>query len=167
MIPSDIKIRPISKEDTGLIIKWRNDPRVRDNFIFQEPFTADLHNEWLKEKVKKGLAIQYIICIGKDEQPVGSVYFSHVEKDSAEYGIFIGEEDAKGKGIGTGAGRLLIKKGFEEFGFDEIYLRVFTDNIPAIKSYEKIGFKIKDTLKAVECTTGEKRDMYLMETRKV
>ena len=160
-----ITIRPVSKEDTELIVKWRNNPRVRDNFIYREKFTSQIHEKWLKEVVGTGKAIQYIICLGKEKRAVGSVYFSHVEKDRAEYGIFIGEDDAVGYGVGSEVCRQFVKKGFEEFGFKEIYLRVFTDNLSAIKSYEKGGFVISEILKDVECTTGEKKDMYIMKTK--
>ncbi len=166
MNPEDITIRPITEEDTELIIKWRNNPRVRDNFIFREEFDRKIHEKWLKEKIETGSAVQYIICEGCKDHPVGSVYFSNVEKGRAEYGIFIGEDSAVKKGIGTAAGRLLLKEGFEKLGFKTIYLRVFTGNIPAIKSYEKIGFKKVETLKDVMCSDGKKRDMFLMEISK-
>jgi len=162
MDEQSVTIRPISEEDTDLVIKWRNNLRVRGHFVFRERFTRDLHENWLKEKVGRGLVIQYIICIGEECDPVGSVYFSNVKKDSAEYGIFIGEDSAVGRGVGTKAGRLLLKEGFERYGFREIFLRVFTDNLAAIKSYEKLGFKTSETLKEVECSNGEKKDMYLM-----
>ncbi len=164
MSREDVTIRPITERDTDLIIKWRNNPRVRDNFIFREEFNREIHENWLKEEIKTGQAIQYIICTGDEHQPVGSVYFSNIEADKAEYGIFIGEDSALGSGVGTAAGRLLLKEGFEKYGFKDIYLRVFTDNIPAIKSYEKLGFSFSETLKDVECSDGKKKDMYLMKT---
>ena len=162
MNENKVSIRLITEDDTNFVIKWRNNPRVRDNFIFRDKFTRDIHEKWLKEKVDRGLAIQYIICAGDRCDPVGSVYFSNVDKDSAEYGIFIGEDSAVGRGIGTEAGKLLLRKGFERFGFKEIYLRVFKDNLSAIKSYEKLGFRTSETIKEVACSNGEKRDMYLM-----
>ncbi len=158
-----VTLRPITEEDTNLIVKWRNNSRVRDNFIFQKEFNKQIHEKWLKEVVEKGQAIQYIICLGKEYRPIGSVYFSHVSEESAEFGIFIGEDDLTGKGFGQRAARLILEKGFEEIGFGEIYLRVFTDNIVAIKSYEKSGFVKEELLKDVECTSGIKRDMYRMK----
>ena len=158
-----VSIRPINEADTDLIVKWRNNPRVRNNFLFREKFSSQMHKKWLEEVVGSGKAIQYIICIDEDSHPVGSVYFSNVEKTKAEYGIFIGEDDAVKRGVGTVAGSLLLEEGFRRFRFEEIYLRVFTDNISAIKSYEKVGFQIAETLKDVECSTGEKKDMFLMK----
>ena len=36
-------LRPIQMEDTPLIVKWRNNKNVRNNFVFQETFTNEMH----------------------------------------------------------------------------------------------------------------------------
>ena len=43
-----VYIRPITEEDTDLIIKWRNSDAVRPYFIYQKPFTREGHLNWLK-----------------------------------------------------------------------------------------------------------------------
>ena len=45
--------------------------------------------------------VQYIILDNADGKPVGSVYYRDIDNHnrSAEYGIFIGEESARGKGL--------------------------------------------------------------------
>ncbi|MDE7044404.1 MAG: GNAT family N-acetyltransferase, partial [Acetatifactor sp.] len=60
--------------------------------------------------------------------------------NKAEYGIFIGEDDARGRGIGTAAAKLMLRYCFEEEGLHRIYLRAFSSNLQAIRSYEKAGF---------------------------
>ena len=164
---SDIYIRPITAEDTDLIVKWRNNPRVRNNFIYQKEFDRRTHENWLENTVKTGSAVQFIIVENGTGRPVGSVYFSHVDRtaDTAEYGIFIGEDDAVGRGYGSQAAKMAIKYAFNEMMMQEIYLRVFTDNISAIKSYESAGFRKSELLKGVECTSGVKKDMYIMRLK--
>ena len=42
-----VYIRPITEEDTDLIIAWRNSDAVRPYFIYQKPFTReDIWNGW-------------------------------------------------------------------------------------------------------------------------
>jgi RimJ/RimL family protein N-acetyltransferase len=55
--------------------------------------------------------------------------------------IGIGEADYRGKGYGTDAMRLLVSYGFRELGLHRIGLGVFGNNIGAIRSYEKSGFR--------------------------
>ena len=71
------------------------------NFIFRQTFTPEMHRSWLATKVATGQVVQYIILDNADGKPVGSVYYRDVDNHnrSAEYGIFIGEESARGKGL--------------------------------------------------------------------
>ena len=162
-------LRPITAQDTPLIVSWRNNERVRHSFIYRETFTEAIHEKWLAEQVATGHVRQFIIC-EKDPQgnmgrPVGSVYLRDVDmaEGSAEYGIFIGEDDAAGCGYGTEAAGLMVEYAVRGLGLKRLILRVYTDNIPAIKSYEAAGFKRIQTLEGVMATDGERRDMYLME----
>ena len=92
----EIYLRPITIEDTENIIRWRNSQRVRRNFIYQAQFTKEGHESWMRNKVATGEVVQFIICQKADDRPVGSVYFRDIDPvdKKAEYGIFIGEEDA-------------------------------------------------------------------------
>ena len=44
-----IQLIPITDEYTKLIVSWRNNPRVFNNFIFSEKMTEEMHMKWLKE----------------------------------------------------------------------------------------------------------------------
>ena len=85
---------------------------------------------------------------------------------TAEYGIFIGEDDAAGHGYGTEAANAAVAYGFNEMHMKKLYLRVFTDNIAAVKSYEKAGFRKYAVNKDVQCTSGVKKDMFMMSIEK-
>ena len=49
-----VMLRPITMEDTPLIVRWRNTESVRKNFIFRERFTEEMHNNWMRTKVASG-----------------------------------------------------------------------------------------------------------------
>ena len=80
----------------------------------------------------------------------------------AEYGIFLGEDDARGRGIGTAAAKLMLRYAFEEAGLHRVYLRVLADNVPAIRSYEKAGFVKEAYLRESVFLDGVYRDVILM-----
>ncbi|MBQ8596815.1 MAG: hypothetical protein IJ409_03390, partial [Lachnospiraceae bacterium] len=50
----DIYLRPMTEEDTDLIVKWRNEDFVRRNFIYRKTFTAEGHLQWIETMVKTG-----------------------------------------------------------------------------------------------------------------
>lgn len=161
-------LRPMGYEDTDRIVKWRNHERVRDNFIYRKRFTPESHCHWIKTMIDTGKVVQFIICEKDDMRPVGSVYFRDIdrEKKEAEYGIFLGEDDAVGKGYGTETAKLAVEYAFSEMGLSRLVLRVFTDNEAAVKSYERAGFVTETILKDVECSDGERKDMFFMSKEK-
>lgn len=159
-----IVLEPITKEHTPLIIKWRNNPKVRYNFIFQELFTEEIHNDWMETKVATGDVVQFVIRQKENGSLIGSVYLRDIDKknEKAEFGIFIGEDIERGKGYGAEAARLICRYGFKELGLHKIMLRVFANNICAIKAYEHAGFKKEAYLKDEVKINGMFEDMIFM-----
>ena len=137
-----IYLRPMTWEDTDLIVTWRNQDFVRKNFIYQKPFTREGHENWIRTQIETGHVVQFIICKKADDEPVGSVYFRDIDKEhrKAEYGIFIGKADALGIGIGVETAELAINYAFEKLLLHRIMLRVLASNLGAKRSYEKAGF---------------------------
>ncbi len=161
-------LRSMNRKDTEQIVRWRNNERVRSHFIYRETFTTEGHERWFDTMVETGKVVQFIICEKEDMRPVGSVYFRDIDyvKKEAEYGIFIGEDDAVGKGYGSEAARLAVQYAFERMKLERLVLRVFTDNESAINSYKAAGFKQESILREVQCSDGEKKDMFFMTMEK-
>lgn len=159
-----IRLRPIADADTDLIVKWRNTPSVVQNFIFRQTFTPEMHRNWLATKVATGQVVQYIIIDKADDKPVGSVYYRDIDSHnrSAEYGIFIGEESARGKGLGTETAKLFTDFGFAELQLHRISLRVLAENTAARRSYEKAGFVQEGIFRDMELLDGQYRDVVFM-----
>ena len=159
-----IYLRLMTYDDTDLIVQWRNSEAVRKNFIYQALFTRESHENWIRTKVETGDVVQMIICETGTDQPVGSVYVRDIDHThhKAEYGIFIGEACARGKGYGTAAAKLMIRYCFEEMKLHRLYLRVYAENQQAIRSYEKAGFEKEALLRDDVCIGGEYRDIVLM-----
>lgn len=164
IIGDKIYLRKMEIDDTDNIIRWRNNKRVFRNFIYQKPFTRESHLNWIENVINTGSAVQFIICEKENDRCVGSVYFRDIsaEHKKAEYGIFIGEDDAVSKGYGSEAARLALSYAFETMKLHKVMLRVFADNPGAIRSYEKAGFEKEAYLKDEVCIEGKFRDMILM-----
>ncbi len=159
-----IYLRCMEDTDTELIVKWRNTDFVRKNFIYQQPFTKEGHQNWVETKVKTGQVVQFIICKKDTDQAIGSVYFRDIDSDAgkAEYGIFIGEPDALGKGYGSETAILAVAYAKEVLHLHKLFLRVFADNQAAIGSYRKAGFEQEAYLKEEVKIQGSYYDIILM-----
>ncbi len=159
-----IYLRLMTYEDTEKIVEWRNSDSVRKRFIYQGFFTKESHENWIKTMVETGKVVQMIICETGTDKPVGSVYVRDIDKThhKAEYGIFIGEKDARGKGYGTAAAKLMVRYCFEELALHRLFLRVYAENERAIRSYEKAGFVKEALLRDDVYIDGEYKDIVLM-----
>lgn len=182
-----VYLRPITEADTAKIVAWRNRDFVRGNFIYQKLFTEEGHMAWLREQVEPGHVAQFIICVKNarengsgclestdktytesGDREIGSVYLRDIdrEKKTAEYGVFIGEEDALGRGYGVQAAKLMLRYGFENLHLEKIFLRVLEDNAGARKSYEKAGFqRIENKRESVKLEQGV-RNVLFMEVKR-
>lgn len=159
-----IYLRMMTYDDTEKIVEWRNSDSVRKRFIYQGLFTKESHENWIKTMVETGKVVQMIICETGTDKAVGSVYVRDIDKThhKAEYGIFIGEKDARGKGYGTAAAKLMVQYCFDELMLHRLFLRVYAENERAIRSYEKAGFVKEAHLRDDVYIDGEYKDIVLM-----
>lgn len=78
-----------------------------------------------------------------DGQPIGFMGLSEINNDSnaASLFILIGEDDFRGKGLGKESMAWLIDYARTQLGLGKLELEVHVENLPAIGSYNKLGFK--------------------------
>jgi RimJ/RimL family protein N-acetyltransferase len=81
---------------------------------------------------------------------------------SAELGIMIGDKANWNRGCGAEAMTLMLKHGFETLNLNRIFLRVYSNNPRAIRSYEKTGFKLEGTLREAVFKHGRYDDVHFM-----
>lgn len=157
-----VYLRLMGMDDTEKIVTWRNRDFVRRNFIYQELFTREGHLSWIRNQVEPGHVVQFIICLS-DGREIGSVYFRDIdrEKGIAEYGIFIGEEDALGCGYGTQTAKAALEYAFTKLRLNKVFLRFLSDNIGAQKSYEHAGFRMTDRTETVMTMQGEQEVRFM------
>ena len=156
--------RPISREDTGMVLKWRNSDYVKNNFLYRNDITRTEHLNWLTDYVDTGRVIQFVIIEKSTNKPIGSVYFRDIDRVAmkGEYGIFIGEESARGKGYGTETAIRMVKYFLDELGFKKLSLRVLEKNKIAIKSYEKAGFRVEGRMENEMYLDGKYENLIFM-----
>ena len=76
-------------------------------------------------------------------RPIGTATLFHIDyrNGSADFGISIGEPDARGKGYGMEATRLMLDYAFTALGLRNVALTVAEWTIAGQRAYARAGFK--------------------------
>jgi len=134
----DVSIRPISDADTTNIVRWRNSPHVKERFIDRSDLTEDKHRGWLANQVDTGKVMQYIMIVdGKD---VGSTFIKNLGTEEPEAGLFIGEKQYLGRGVGEEALRQTLAEYFKTNN-SPVIGRVISSNLPSLTVHRNLGYE--------------------------
>jgi RimJ/RimL family protein N-acetyltransferase len=157
-VNENIILKPISEKDTEFIIESRNEKDIYLTSFSNFPFYDFQHKKWLNNASN---TLDYIIYYNNEKS--GRINISNIDfqNQKGEYGIFITKK-YRGLGIAFKASKALIGFTFSNLNINKIYLKVFSDNIKAIKLYEKLGFEKEGILKKEIYKNGEFKDVVIM-----
>lgn len=163
-----VQLRKITKKDTDKILKWRNSDAVMKNFIIREKLTKKQHINWLETKVKKGDVVQFIandVCNCVD---FASTYLKGIDYKykKAEFGIFIGEDDYRNKGVGKQITSLTINYAFKTLELNKVYARVLSYNKRSYNMFLKLGFHEDAKLRKDVFINGKFYDVFILSILK-
>lgn len=164
LVGENVYLRKINNEDTDMIVRWRNDESIRNRFFYRETFTREIHENWIKTKIETGKVVQFIVCLKDGDIPIGSTYLRDIDKneDTAEYGVFIGVESARGRGIGKEILGLTLDYAWNVLELSKVRARAISTNEASIQSFLHSGFKKDELVKSVLCSDGSMVDMVMM-----
>lgn len=138
-----IILEPLKKEDIEDLRLLRNKKENRECFIYQKEISKEEQEKWFEKYLEKETDIMFVVSLKEDKRPIGYVALYDIdnEKKNCEFGrIIVDKTKVLEKGIGTQITKCCCDIGFEKLGMNMIYLEVFSDNIPALKTYLKVGF---------------------------
>jgi RimJ/RimL family protein N-acetyltransferase len=158
---------PLREEDAETLFLWITDRELVELSSRFAPPTPEQHRRWFDE-VRSGDDVEiYGIRLVEDEgRLIGSCQLHSIDHDhkSAELQIRIGERDSWGRGLGTEAVTLLVRRAFEGLGLHRVQLQVFATNARAIRAYEKAGFELEGRRRDAAFVGGSYVDVLVMAT---
>jgi RimJ/RimL family protein N-acetyltransferase len=137
-----VALGPIRRDLVPLYHAWINDLAVT-RFLRSWPMSLDQEFEWYEGMSKKNDMAFFTIYELPSHRPVGGVDLHAIDmrNRTAGLGIMIGERDARGRGLGTEAVRLICDYGFHVLELHSIMLITFGWNIAGQRAYAKAGFR--------------------------
>lgn len=130
----------------------RNKENIRHWFIYKNFITEKEQYNWYKKYLESDNDCMFSIYY--DGRFVGgnAIYNIDFSKSEAEYGRFLlNPEIVSGKGVGKIVMKFACIIAKQSLGLKRLYLKVYTNNIAAIKVYKYVGFdSIKEKGKGME-----------------
>ncbi len=137
-----VALGPLRREHIPLYLRWINDfGTTRMLGVSPRPMTVEQETAWYERAAVEAHA--FTIYERSTWRPIGNCALHDLDLPNRRtmVGIMIGEPDARGRGYGTEAMRLLLDYAFTALGLHSVMLLVYEYNRPARRSYEKAGFR--------------------------
>jgi RimJ/RimL family protein N-acetyltransferase len=158
-----IYLSPISLEDAEAYTAWLNDlETTRFLTLASAQVTLQGERDFLPRMSKEH---EYAVVERGTDRLLGNCGLQAVEEvnRTAEVGIFLGENAARGKGYGTEALRLLCDYSFNVLNLRSLMLRVYGYNARAMACYRKAGFKEIGRRRQAHFYGGSYHDLVFMD----
>lgn len=159
-----VKLGPIRERDLDILSQWYEDGEFLRYYDFH-PATPKT-KEQLASIYKTGGSDTFIplaIRKNEDEEMIGLVEIDGISYSNrfAWISIGLGSGAERGKGYGHEALTLAVNFAFNELNLERLQLNVISYNTPAIKLYEKLGFKKEGIYREAVLRDGIRSDLYL------
>jgi len=139
-----IKLRALTRSDITSTLHWHNNEDIK-NLYSGHPFPVNIEMEekWYEKLLTSNFPTTVFgIEIIDTNELIGILSLKNINliNRDAELAIYIGADNAKGKGFSKEATLLILNFAFNNLGLNRIYLKVLETNHIANKLYKKCGF---------------------------
>lgn len=138
---NSVYLRPFVKEDIPFLLHWSNDAPTRFKIGDTRP-TSAAEVESRMDPTRQG-RIWLTVVRKSDGKIIGETGLLRMFPDwrTTDLSIIIPDPEDQGKGYGTETINLMMAYAFGNLGFNRISIGVVGFNEPALRFYEKVGFK--------------------------
>lgn len=165
-VPS-IYLGSVETDDAQALHAWRSDRTIQDGALgYPFPTSLEAERDWIKGFYPKGTPNDLCLAIRetKSDLLLGYCQLRSIDwvAGVAEFGLIIGEPNARGRGIGKAALGKCLTYATSVLGLRRIWLRVVEYNKPAIHLYESAGFRREGCLLRHAFRNGRLHDVLIL-----
>ena len=156
-----IVLRPITLQDAGHLIKWRNDDNVINHCLSRATITEESNREFFKNNIETGKYKQFMVERLADDfpmvaYPIATVYLKDMDYTNkrCELCIFTSTDTEWEPESQSQAIHMLVEKAFYEYGMHKVYSYVFYKFPDEVELLKKAGFSSEAILKDEALNAG-------------
>ena len=138
----------LSLDEKELVLKWRNDERIRRWMFSTELISLENHLNYIDSLSSKKDRVYFLVK--QNSLPIGVIDFTKITTSSAHIGLYANPDI---KGLGNLLMEKIVNYAFEKLKIKKLISEVFETNIKAIKLYERFDFMVIE----------QKKDLLIME----
>ena len=149
-----IFLRPIEKNDTSLIISWRNSEEVLSHCLSRTPITEESHLKFFDDYISTGKYKQFIVeCLepncGVAAYPIATVYLKDMDmvNKRCELCVFTSNDSEWVEESKRLAIEKLVEIAFNEYGMHKVYTYAFYKYNDEVELLKSSGFSVETILK--------------------
>ena len=161
-----VYLRSLEMDDLPAIHKWHNDADLYASLTTPHHYVSrETVEQWLgKRTAFSATEVALAICLTASEEHIGNIYLKSIDwvAHHARLAVFIAEPTHRSKGYGEAAIRLIIRHAFGDLGLLRLHVTVLADNVAAVKTYEKCGFRVEGRLRRHAFKSGQFKDLLFM-----
>ncbi len=163
-----ILLRSFTQDDFGSIIAWIETPEEMlawsaTNFTFPlDELQLEKHLDRILTEDSNRLAFQAIDI--ENNESIGHIELVRINRiaNKVSLAFFLIAPHKRRQGLGEKTIVATVSYCFNLLDLKKVDLFVLTDNHPAIKCYQKVGFTIDETIDNKLIINGENKELYLM-----
>ncbi len=161
----NVILRPERISDARFIHEWMNEPETVKylGYGFLKPRSPESVAEELALRLDGEFTGEYFtVEDASDGEYMGqcALIMPDTRANTAEISLVLRQSFA-GRGAGTRALKLLLDYAFNQKGYRRLYIKCAAANEPAIRLYERAGFKLEGVLRQHLYLNGELTDVRL------
>ncbi len=157
-----IELRDLAAEDETRLFAWRAEPEV-DRWMSDAAF-ADraAHQRWFDSLSGNPDVRGWMIQRGG--RPAGLLTLTGLTSHHrrAAWNWFVGDAEARGRGVGRAAQALGLERAFGELGLHKVFAEVMADNDAALKIMGAAGFHREGYLRGHVIKAGQAKDVVML-----
>jgi UDP-4-amino-4,6-dideoxy-N-acetyl-beta-L-altrosamine N-acetyltransferase len=137
----DAALRPVTPEDGGRLLAWRNLPEIRRWMYSDHEISHEEHERWFAGALAASDRRYWIVEL--DGAPVGLANLVDIvpAHRRASWAYYLADPSTRGRGLGAFVEYQVIQHVFGELGLNRLCCEVLADNEAVCRLHEKFGFQ--------------------------
>ena len=155
---------PFEEKESEQYREWVNHEEFARLLGRSKPVCQGQHEAWYRSITQSTNCEVFAVKTLQGGQYLGNVWLHNIHwvNRNAELRILLGAVEARGRGYGTAACKLLLRFAFEKLGLQKVYLYVSSVNPRASRAFEKSGFQVEGVLEQEFFVDGQFIDVTRM-----